>query len=65
MAQEIPRPSFLEVPDFFSLLDSPRNRFGSSRSLPKFAEDLESTEFSFWALKYEKNENFRKFSEIC
>ena len=27
MARGIPRPSFLEVPDLFSLLDSPRNRF--------------------------------------
>jgi hypothetical protein len=27
MALGIPRPSFLEVPDLFSLLDSPRNRF--------------------------------------
>ena len=27
MARGIPRPSILEVPDFFSLLDSPRNRF--------------------------------------
>ena len=27
MARGIPRPSFLEVPYFFSLLDSPRNRF--------------------------------------
>ena len=27
MARGIPRPSFLKVPDLFSLLDSPRNRF--------------------------------------
>ena len=27
MARGIPRPSILEVPDLFSLLDSPRNRF--------------------------------------
>ena len=27
MARGIPRPSFLEVPDLLSLLDSPRNRF--------------------------------------
>ena len=27
MARGIPRPSFLEVPDLFSLLDSPKNRF--------------------------------------
>ena len=27
MAWGIPHPSFLEVPDLFSLLDSPRNRF--------------------------------------
>ena len=27
MARGIPRPSFLEVPDLFLLLDSPRNRF--------------------------------------
>ena len=27
MARGIPRPSILEVPELFSLLDSPRNRF--------------------------------------
>ena len=27
MARGIPRPSILEVPDLFSLLNSPRNRF--------------------------------------
>ena len=30
MARGIPRPSILEVPDLFSLLDSPRNRFHHS-----------------------------------
>ena len=37
---------------------------GSSRSSPNFAEDLENTEFPFWALKYEKNENFHKSVKI-
>ena len=35
MARGIPRPLFLEVPDLFSLLDSPRNRFYHS-SDPRF-----------------------------
>ena len=38
-------------------------------SSPKFAKDLENTEFPFRALKYEKkkkkkSENFQKFVEI-
>ena len=37
-------------------------------SSPKFAEDLENTEFPFLALKYEKikkiSENFQKFAKI-
>ena len=33
MARGIPRPSILEVPDLFSLLDSPRNRFNTPRLL--------------------------------
>ena len=35
MARGIPHPSILEVPDLFSLLDSPRNRFYNS-SAPRF-----------------------------
>ena len=48
MARGIPRPSILEVPDLFSLLDSPRNRFYNSsapRVLAKIRRGPRNTEY--------------------
>ena len=48
MARGIPRPSILEVPDLFSLLDSPRNRFYNSsapRILAKIRRGPRNTEY--------------------
>ena len=70
MARGIPRSLILEVPDLFSLLDSPRNRFYNSsapRVLAKNRRDLENTELPLQEIKFiykKKNENIRKFSAI-
>ena len=64
MARGIPRPSILEVPDLFSLLDSPRNRFYHSsapRILAKIFRGPWNTEFP---LSMRILENFQKFVEI-
>ena len=48
MARGIPRPSILEFPDLFSLLDSPRNRFYNSsapRVLAKIRRGPRNTEY--------------------
>ena len=48
MARGIPRPSILEVPDFFSLLDSPRNKFYHSSApqvLAKIRQGPRNTEY--------------------
>ena len=45
MARGIPRPSILEVPELFSGIDFITPRL--LESSPKFAEDLENTEFPF------------------
>jgi hypothetical protein len=69
MARGIPRSSFPEVPDLFSLPDSPRNRFyhssaprGPRKNSPRTSKILN---FLFEHLNMKKKENFRKFSEIC
>ena len=66
MARGIPRPSILEVPDLFSLPDSPRNRFHhSSDPRQNTPRTPKIQNFIFEQLNMKKNENFRKFSEIC
>ena len=69
MARGIPRP--LMSRNFFDSSIPRGIDFITPRlleSLPKFAEDLENTEFPFWVLKYEKkekiSENFQKFVKI-
>ena len=64
MARGIPRPSVLEVPDLFSLLDSPRNRFYNSsapRVLAKVRRGSRNTEFP---LNMKISESFQKFVKI-
>ena len=64
MARGIPCPSILEVPDFFSLLDSPRNKFYHSlalRILSKICRGLENTEFP---LNMKISESFQKFVDF-
>ena len=62
MARGIPRPSILEVPDLFSLLDSLRNKFYHS-SAPRILAKICWGPRKYWiSFKYG---NFRKFSEIC
>ena len=47
MARGIPRPSILEVPDLFSLLDSPRNRFNHS-STPRVLAKIHRGPRKYW-----------------
>ena len=65
MARGIPRPSILEVPDLFSLLDSPRNRFYNSsapRFLAKIRRGPRKYRISFLnTSKMKISENFQQF----
>ena len=68
MARGIPRPSILEVPDLFSLLDSPRNRFYNS-SAPRFLAKIwrgpRKYRISFLSTsKMKISENFQQFVKI-
>jgi hypothetical protein len=69
MARGIPRPSILEVLDFFSLLNSPRNRFYNS-SAPRLLAKIPRGPRKHWisflsTFLYKENENIRKFLAIC
>ena len=63
MARGIPRPSILEVPDLFSLLDSPKNRFYNC-SIPR-QNSPRTSKIPNFLFEHFKNENVRKFSAIC
>ena len=61
----IPRPSFLEVPDLFSFLDSPRNRFYHS-SDPRGPHQNSPRTSKILKLFFEHlNMKKMKISEIC
>jgi hypothetical protein len=62
MARGIPRPSFLEVQDLFSLLNSPRNRFYHS-SDPRVLAKIPRGPRKY--KKYQKVQHFlEKFHKI-
>ena len=65
MARGIPRPSILEVPDLFSLLDSPRNRFYNS-SAPRLLAKIHRgpRKYRMSTLKIKISENFQQFVKI-